>query len=205
MGEDARDGRAHPRAAVLPGPVRRRTGRLLLRRAGLLLAVLALAGGCGGAAPVAAPQDPEVADPLTDEQAELNDLLDQGGAIERLPACGAPPPEVRGKRPAGLELPPGSVLQLVEPGEPLVTVHGFVELTPVLVRRYYEQRGGLTVYDVEDEGFESELLVGNGEARTYVKALATCQTGSTLLAVVGPEGAGGLPVPAGSPSAPPAG
>ena len=202
MGVGARDGRAHPGAAVLPGPVRRRTATLLLRRVVVLLAVVALVGGCGGGAPAAAPQDPQVADPLTDEQAELNDLLDQGGAIERLPECGAPPPKVRGQRPRGLELPPGSVVQLVEPGEPLATVHGYVELTPVLVRRYYEQRGGLTVYNVEDEGVESEVLVGNGQARTYVKALATCRTGSTLLAVVGPEGAGGLPVPAGSPSPP---
>lgn len=196
---DAPDARsAGPCTGVLSRAVRRPGQVFLPRCATFLLAVLLVLTGCGGGDDPF-PEDP-VADPLTDEQVELNDLLDGGGAIERLPACGEPPPKAKGARPEGLELPPGSVVQLVEPGDPLVTVHGYVELTPVLVRRYYEARGGLIVYNIEDEGFESEVLVGNGDKRTYVKALAVCETGSTLLAVVGPEGSADVPVPSGSPT-----
>ena len=159
--------------------------------------MLAVAGCAAEPEPFA---DDPVADPLTDEQLAINELLDGGGAVTTLPPCGQDPPGIAGPRPEGLQLPPGSVVQLVEPGDPLVTVHGYVELTPVLVRRYYEGREGLTVYNVEDEGVESEVLVGRGRTRTYVKALATCETGSSLLAVVGPAGAPGVPVPTGSPA-----
>ena len=187
-----------PRAALRRGPSRFLPVRGTSSLTGLLLAGLLL-GGCGGE-PEPFADDP-VADPLTDEQAALNDLLDGGGAVPALPPCGQDPPGLDGPRPDGLQLPPGSVVQLVEPGDPLVTVHGYVELTPVAVRRYYERRDGLTVFNVEDEGVESEVLVGRGRTRTYVKALATCETGSSLLAVVGPAGAPGVPVPTGSPAA----
>ena len=194
MDEVVRDEDAPGGTHRSPGRLRRRTPLLLPARGALFAAVL-LAAGC-----TSAPSpDEAAADALTREQIEINDALDGGGAIERLPPCGAVPEAARGRRPTGLELPPGSVVQLVEPGDPLVTVHGYVELTPVLVRRYYQERAGLRVYNTEDEVSESEVLVGNGRRRTYVKALATCATGSTLYAVVGPGGAAGLPAPSGSP------
>lgn len=79
----------------------------------------------------------------------------------------------------------------VQEDGPLVTVEGYVELVPIEVRRYYQERPGLELFEIEDEIFEAEALYGEGEFRSYVKARAICKTGSDLLVVVGPAGNAG--------------
>ena len=86
---------------------------------------------------------------------------------------------------------------------PLTQVDGFVDLTPIEVRDYYED-GGLEVLQIEDEGFETEALLSDGTHRMYVKARVLCRTGSNIPATVGAESqAAALPTPAASPSPPP--
>ncbi len=55
---------------------------------------------------------------------------------------------------------------------------------------------------LEDEVFEAEVLFASGPRRVYVRALAVCDRGSQLLAVVAPNPeARGLPMPQGTPPA----
>lgn len=117
------------------------------------------------------------------------DSAEEGGSLAGLPACDDPPDGEDPSTVEGLLLPAGSVLTSVDDSGRLVTVQGYVEATPVSVRASYEQRDDIEVFEIEDEVFEAEVLYGQGEFRTYVKALATCAEGSTLTAVVGPAGA----------------
>ncbi len=88
----------------------------------------------------------------------------------------------------GLVLPEGSVITSVERQHPLTTVRGYVPITPVQVRQSYQERDNLEFSELEDEIFEAETLYTLGVHNTYVKAQATCATGSLLIAVVGPSG-----------------
>jgi hypothetical protein len=85
------------------------------------------------------------------------------------------------------------VVTSVAENGPLVTVEGYVEQVPIEVRRYYQERPGLEIFQIEDEIFEAEALYGEGEFRSYAKARAVCKTGSELLVVVGPAGTDGQP------------
>jgi len=106
----------------------------------------------------------------------------------------------------GLHLPDESVVTSTRDTGPLTQVQGFVGLTPIQFRIYYQERDDLEVLHVEDEGFEAEILVSDGENRMFAKAQAFCSRGSNMVAIVAPETeAEAVPVPSGSPAAPPPG
>jgi len=112
----------------------------------------------------------------------------EGGPLTALPECQPPPQPVQDSVP-GLVLPEGSVITNVERQHPLTTVHGYVPVTPVNVRIFYAtQRDELDFSELEDEIYEAEALYTLGVHNAYVKAQATCATGSQLIAVVGPSG-----------------
>lgn len=96
-------------------------------------------------------------------------------------------------------LPAGSVVNSVTEQKPLVTVIAFVPLTPIEFEAAYPEMDGIEVLVTENEIYEAELLVSNGTHRNFLKATATCSTGSNLVAVVAPEvDAEGLPLPQGA-------
>ena len=123
--------------------------------------------------------------------------------LEHLPACASPPPSAKTGAIKGLKLPDGAVVTRVTASNPLTTIEGYVPLTPIQLRVYYQRLEGLDVLKAEDEVWESETLVTDGTHRLFVKAQAICAKGSNLVAVVAPEAqAGAVPAPAGSPTAP---
>ena len=123
--------------------------------------------------------------------------VEDGGPLHAMGPCGPPPTAVPG-RVAGLLLPDRAVVTAVERRSPLVTVRGYVELTPVQVRMYYQSiRDQLEVSELEDEVLEAETLFRRGPHRSWVKAQAVCATGSELTAVVGPASGSGVPTPTG--------
>ena len=130
--------------------------------------------------------------------------IDPLGPLAALPDCPSPPAG-RDERVAGLALPDGSVLTAVQPQDPLTTVQALVPLTPAQFEAYYADRADLEVLITENEVYEAELLVSDGSHRNFLKATATCSTGSQVLAVVAPEvDAEGLPIPQGAATATPA-
>lgn len=122
---------------------------------------------------------------------------DAFGPLHALPDCPSPPPG-RPDEVAGLLLPEGSVVTTVQPQDPLTTVQSFVPLTPVQFEAHYADRAGIEVLVSENEVYEAELLISDGSHRNFLKATASCSTGSQVLAVVAPEvDAEGLPLPQG--------
>jgi len=152
---------------------------LTTRKAAVCLGVLCAGLGCGEPAPF----DPTSPAPLA-----------------ALAVCEEPPAGSGGEV-DGLVLPDASVVTSVEPGDPLTRVMAYVGATPISVRQELEGREDLEILISEDEVFESEMLVSEGEWRTYLKTTAICAEGSNILAVVAPEvDAQGLPIPQSSPS-----
>jgi len=162
----------------------------------LLLALLATAACSGSGEPVAiAPSGarvPSEASGPSDDQggtsapasAAAAESQEDGGPLLGLPPCQAPP----------------EAMADVQPGDPLVTVTGYIATTPVRVRQYYQGRDDLEIMEIEDEIFEAEALFDNGTHRNYIKAQAVCREGTRLLGVVAPDvDAKGLPAPQGSP------
>ena len=124
------------------------------------------------------------------------------GVLEALPACPSPPAAVATDV-EGLTLPPGSVVTGVTPQKPLVNVDAFVPLTPIDFESSFRGLEGVKILFTENEIFEAELLISNGKYRNFYKATASCNRGSTVLAVVAPEvDAQGLPLPAGATATP---
>jgi hypothetical protein len=112
---------------------------------------------------------------------------------------------------SGLLLPDETVVHTVRRQGPITTVQGFVPMTPVEVREYYEKDPEIQIIVSEDEFVESELLFSNGAVRNFVKARAACRTGSDIVTVIAREltalpapagtgGAGATPDPSASPS-----
>lgn len=159
----------------------------------LATATLAFTLGCtssGGDEPTASQSTPGQSPSVqasTTPQPTKEIPQDEGGPLTALPDCEEPPPAVPADVP-GLVVPDGAVVTSVQEDGPLVTVEGYVDLVPIAVRRYYFERPGLEIFQIEDEIFEAEVLYGEGEFRSYVKARATCKTGSVLTVVVGPAG-----------------
>lgn len=122
--------------------------------------------------------------------------IDEGGPLVALPSCQPAPPAVEADVP-GLLLPEGTVVTKVQQQGPLVNVLGYVELTPIEVRQFYEGVKGLELLEIEDEIYEAEALFAGPKYRSYVKAQAKCQSGSTLIVFVGPGDTGELPEPGG--------
>ena len=118
--------------------------------------------------------------------------VESGGPLTQLEACN-PVPEGVEDEVEGLVLPPTAVLTKVEQQGGLIRVDAYVEQTPIEVRMFYGQAPDLEIIEIEDEVFEAEVLFGSGDFRSYVKALAVCERGSTLIAFVGPGDSGELP------------
>jgi hypothetical protein len=117
----------------------------------------------------------------------------KGGPLTDLPECSAPPGPAEGGETAEVVLPEGTVVTGVEDLGELLSVRGYVALTPIQVREFYEAAPGLEVYVAEDEVYEAEVLFGADDNRVYVKAQAQCRQSSVLSAFVGPEDGEGLP------------
>jgi len=85
----------------------------------------------------------------------------------------------------GPDWPEGAIVTNVQPGDPLVTVTGYIATTPVGVRQVLPgpQRPG-------DHDRRRDLrgggLFDNGTHRNYVKAQAVCREGTQLFGVVAP-------------------
>lgn len=98
----------------------------------------------------------------------------------------------------GLILPDRATITSVVAQDPLTTVEGWVPATPLQVQAGYADLPDLEIITLEDEVWESETLVADGEHRLFVKVQAVCEAGSVFLVVVAPDDqAGALPVPAG--------
>ena len=119
------------------------------------------------------------------------------GPLTQLEPCSTPPP-AGPQRPAALLLPPGSIVTSIKRKDELRHFKGYVELTPIAIRLFYEKQGGLEVFTIEDEVYEAEVFFSTGKHRIYLKASGSCQTGSELFGVLADEkNAGAVPTPTG--------
>ncbi len=162
-------------------------GRLLAAAAVVLLG---LTGGCGGDA---ATSEDSAGDPSSASTPTSTKPPAEGGPLTDLPECTEPPPAVDDEVDVELVLPEGTLLTAVEDLGELVSVRGYVALTPIQVRQFYATAPGLRLYALEDEVYEAEVLYGADEHRVFVKAQAQCRQGSVLSVFVGPEDGEGLP------------
>ena len=184
------------------------------------MAVIALAllvAGCGGGSPGAE-------DVAATRAATADPSADAGGAgatsgatpratrspgdidpalLEPLTALGPcnVEPNVLDEEPAeGTLLPDGAVLTSQTQQGPLTQIKGYIPMTPVQIRVFYQRQDeyDYEILQVEDEIRESEVLLADGDNRLFVKAQAICELGSVFLAVLAPESSGEqVPVPAG--------
>ena len=106
--------------------------------------------------------------------------------LTRLGPCEDIPQAADSENVPGLVLPEDTVVTQVSPADPLTNVQGYVPMTPVQVRAYYQQHPDLTIVSVEDEGFEAEVLFDVDDRRVFVKSQAVCELGSVFVAVVAP-------------------
>jgi hypothetical protein len=167
------------------------------RTTSLTAIAMSLMVGCGGGgqaaeAPTAAPAataapaspgdiDPALLEPLT----MLGPCTVEPNAIDEEPVDGA-------------LLPDGAVLTSQTAQGPLTQIKGYIPMTPVQIRVFYQRQDTFEVLQVEDEVRESEVLLADGNHRLFVKAQAICELGSVFLAVVAPESSGNqVPLPAG--------
>ncbi len=154
------------------------------RRAAFACAAAALLSACSDGGP--APASQATNDPLS-----------------ALPPCATAPAGVD-EDVDGLLLPDAAVTTQVTRQDPLVNVSGYVAMTPEALQLSYADRDDIEVLLSENEIFEAELLISDGDHRNFIKATATCQQGSQVLVVVAPEvDAAGLPVPQGAGAPPP--
>lgn len=108
-------------------------------------------------------------------------------------ACGPSIPENPRPLPATFPRPSGRVLT----GEPsrsgqILQVTGFVDRQPDDVVGELAGRPGLEVLAREEERFDAEVTVTDGEHRSIFKLVRACPAGSRFTAVQAPEpGAGG--------------
>ena len=149
--------------------------------------------GCSGGSETSSSGAPADSGSTSSSPADGPDLpAESGGPLTQLEAC-SPLPEGVDDEVEGLVLPPAAVLTKVEQQGGLIRVDAYVEKTPVEVRMFYGESEGLEILEIEDEVVEAEVLFGSGDFRSYVKALAVCERGSTVIAFVGPGDSGELP------------
>jgi hypothetical protein len=135
---------------------------------------------------------------IRSERSEGGQGIDLNGPLPGYPPCEEFVPDKRIRTPEGAILPRSALVTRTRPRGPTLRMSGYVPMRPIELRRYYEARADLEVLTIEDEIIEAEALLSDGEFRTFVKAQAVCDEGSTFLAVVAPElAAGEVPVPAG--------
>lgn len=97
-------------------------------------------------------------------------------------------PQGRDDEVAGLVLPSEAVVTSVTPADPLTNVQGYVPMTPVQMRAFYQKSTDVSVISVEDEVFEAEILFEAAGRRVFLKAQGVCELGSVFVAVVSPVG-----------------
>ncbi|HEY8451105.1 MAG: hypothetical protein FWJ70_10720 [Micromonosporaceae bacterium] len=141
----------------------------------VLVAAVSLLAACGG----------------TDGQRQDEGATDPARAmLANLPACDRVSlPEDAGVDAdvRGLVLPDGAqVTSVLEQGA-LTTVEATVRMTPLDVRAHYEARDDVDLLRIEDEIFETEVLLRAQQRRMYLRATALCADGTALTAVVGPD------------------
>lgn len=118
--------------------------------------------------------------------------------LSAYPPCASQPAPPTLPEVPGLVLPPSATPFSSHSLGPLTQVEGVVPMTPLQVRAFYEDHPALDVITAEDERIETEVLVGDGTHRMFVKAQIVCAGGSNLVVTVGDEAqAGALPTPAG--------
>lgn len=166
----------------------RRTTHLVVCAAAAALA------GCATAPPPAAA--PTAAPAPTATATDIDPALLQ--PLTGLGPCTAEP-NVLDEEPAeGILLPDEAVLTSQTVDGPLITIKGYIPMTPVQIRVFYQRQETYEVLQIEDEIRESEVLLADGNNRLFVKAQAICELGSVVLAVLAPESAGDrVPAPAG--------
>lgn len=149
----------------------------------------ALLSACGGSSPpTATPTGPAIA---TEISSELLAPLEGLGPCVPRPADSQATADV-----VGLYLPEGAVIDRVSPQGPITQVEGWMPLTPIQIRAHYVTRDDVEVLAVEDEVWESETLLTDGDHRLFVKASGICRTESVFVAIVSPED-GSAPEPLG--------
>lgn len=120
-------------------------------------------------------------------------------AFARFPPC--EPPAGSGvvvEDVEGLVLPEDAVITATSRSGPVTDVAAYVPHTPPAVRALYEAQDEAEILQIEDETFETEVLVADGDFRTYVIARVACREGSTITAFVAPAGAvSTIPTPSG--------
>lgn len=168
-------------------------------------ACLALAACSGGSTPAGAP----AASPSLDEAAAaaVAAIPTPEGMDPQLlqPLVGLGPCEdqdrirvIDAEVPDPVVLPPGALLTEVDQTGPLTNLQGYVPLTPVQTRVFYQEMEDAEILQVEDEIREAEVLLSRLEHRTFFKSQAVCEQGSIFVAVLAPEVEdGALPAPAG--------
>ena len=111
--------------------------------------------------------------------------------LTALPECGPAPSPHAGPAPEGLILPRGSVMTSVrETGRRLTQIKGYVEKSPVEIRRFYAALRREPGYDfvlLEDEVIEAEAFFAHGAERIYVRARAECSSRSDLFVILAPR------------------
>ena len=129
-----------------------------------------------------------------------------GGPLPVLGPCGPVPEEGDYKKAdvRGIVFPPGAVIRKTRPNGPATNVRGYIPITPVKARQFYEAHKGLEILQIEDETVESEILVSDGAFRTFAKFQAVCESASKIVAITAPEVNGEkVPTPAGTGTPPP--
>lgn len=118
--------------------------------------------------------------------------------LTMLGPCTVDPNTIDEEPAQGALLPDGAVLTSQTQDGPLTQIKGYIPMTPVQIRVFYQRQDTFEVVQVEDEVRESEVLLADGNHRLFVKAQAICELGSVFLAVLAPESSDAqVPAPAG--------
>lgn len=103
-------------------------------------------------------------------------------------ACGPSVPEAPRPLPATFPQPSGRVLaDAPSRSGQILQVTGFADRQPNEVVTEIAERPGLTVLAREEEGFDAELTVTDGEHRSILKLVRACAAGSRFTFVQAPE------------------
>lgn len=111
--------------------------------------------------------------------------IDPAAAYEGLPPCATAPPAVDPvPAVAGLVLPSNATIQSASDSGPITTVNAYVASTPLSIEEDLVTRDDVKVLHNENEVFETEMLFSDGTHRSFLKAVAVCDEGSRIVAVV---------------------
>lgn len=162
------------------------------------LAALLLLGCSQAPSPAPAPTSSRAAPTVSTDG---SDVAIDPRLLEPLTAlgpCTATPTPLGETAAEGALFPEGAVLTSQQTTGPLTSMEGYIPMTPVQIRVFYQDQDRYDVVQVEDEIRESEVLLADGNNRLFVKAQAICELGSIFVAVLAPEAAGDqVPAPAG--------